>query len=185
MPSKTREPLPRSAFVMLGLGVLALALAVVMAVLFLGARKSQAELVSLLDEKTQSIARMQQEIVGTQTALEELRTGKATLLENRPFKVCNLSSGGELRILWLAAAFIDDQDQMASFDSASVGYPRWTVGAGGSAKFDLIRDDRVIWDGSALFFSMLFRYRGQEYFRSGAMMNIPDDCYKLALDSVG
>ena len=73
---------------------------------------------------------------------------------------------------------------MASFDSASVGYPRWTLNAGGSTNFDLVRDDRVIWDGSALFFSMLFKHRGQEYFRSGAMQNVPDDCYKLALDNV-
>jgi hypothetical protein len=183
-PAKEKQPLPKSALVMAGLGVLALGLAVTMLVLFLGARKTKADLIVALDEKSQSIVRMQQEIVERQTNLEELQAGKVTLLENRPFKVCNLSTEGELRILWLAAAYIDAEDEMASFDSASVGYPRWTLNAGGSMKFDLVRDDRVIWDGSALFFSMLFKHRGKEYFRSGAMQNVPDDCYMLALDNV-
>ena len=66
-----------------------------------------------------------------------------------------------------------------------MGYPRWTLSPGGSTSFDFVRDDRVIWDGSALFFSILFKYRDVEYFRSGSMHNVPDDCYKLALDDVG
>lgn len=181
---KAKQPLPKSAFVMAGLGVAAVGLAVVMTMLLFGAKKTEASLAATLEEKQQSIVRMEQEILDTQQSLETLQTGKAMLLENKPFKVCNLSTQGELRILWLAAAYIGAEDQLASFDSASVGYPRWTLNPGGSQKFDMVRDDRVIWDGSALFFSLLFKHRGVEYFRSGAMHNVPDDCYKLALDDV-
>jgi len=182
-PVKEKEPLPKSAFIMAGLGVLALSLAVVMTMLLLGAKKTEASLSSTMTEKQDSIARMQQEIIDTQKNLEELQGGKALLLENKPFKVCNLAVQGDLRILWLAVAYVDpDSGQLSSFDSAFVGYPKWTVSPGGSSKFDFVSDDEVIWDGSALFFSMLFKHRGKEYHRSGAMQNVPDDCYKLALD---
>jgi pSer/pThr/pTyr-binding forkhead associated (FHA) protein len=180
-----KQPLPKSAFVMAGLGVLAIGLAVVMTMLLLGAKKTEATLAATLDEKLQSIERMRQEIVESQANLEELQGGKALLLENKPFKVCNLSEKGDLRILWLAVAYVDEAGQLASFDSAFVGYPDWKpVGPGGSSKFDFVSDDEVIWDGSALFFSMLFKHRGKEYHRSGSMQNVPDDCYKLALDGM-
>ena len=178
-----KEPIPKSAFVMAGLGVMAIGLAVVMTLLLLGAKKTEASLVATVTEKQQGIERMRQEIVEAQANLESLQAGKATLLLNKPFKVCNLSEKGDLRVLWLAVAYIDEAGQLAYFDSAFVGYPDWKpVGPGGSSKFDFVSDDEVIWDGSALFFSMLFRHRGEEYHRSGAMKNIPDDCYKLALD---
>jgi len=183
-PESAKKSLPKSALVMVGLGVLVLGFAITMLLLLLAAKRKETTLSATLVEKQQSIERMQQEIVDTQQALDNLQTGKATLLENRPFKVCNLSTEGSLRVLWLAAAYIDSDDQMASFDSSSVGYHKWTINAGGSLKFDFVRDDRVIWDGSALFFSMLFKHRGKEYFRSGSMHNLPDDCYMLALDDV-
>ena len=150
---------------MAGLVVLALGLAITMVVLLLGAKRKEASLAATLVEKQQNIERMPQEMVDTQQELESLQSGKALLLENMPFKVCNLSTEGSLRVLWLAAAYIDAEDNMASFDSSAVGYHKWTLNPGGSMKFDFVRDDRVIWDGSAIFFSMLFKHRGKEYFR--------------------
>ena len=102
-PAKEKQPLPKSALVMAGLGVLALGLAVTMLVLFLGAGKTKADLIVALEEKSQSMVRMQQEIVERQTNLEELEAGKAMLLENRPFKVCNLSTQGEVENLMVGS----------------------------------------------------------------------------------
>ncbi|MGH9464372.1 MAG: hypothetical protein ACRD0X_01915, partial [Thermoanaerobaculia bacterium] len=134
-----------------------------------------------LTVKQQAIQTMQERLPVAQKELEALKAGRAPLLENKEFKVCNLSSR-ELVVGWVHATWLNDEGELESFDSAFHDYPTWRIPPGGTGKFEFVSGDQVLWDGSAVFFSVLLDYAGFEIFRSGGIPQLQTDCYSVDLD---
>jgi pSer/pThr/pTyr-binding forkhead associated (FHA) protein len=133
------------------------------------------------DAKQQAIQTMQARVPQAQKELEALRAGRAVLIENKEFKICNLSSR-ELVVGWVHATWLGPDGQFESFDSAFHGYPTFRIAPGGTGKFEFVTGDQVLWDGSAVFFSVLLDYAGLEFFRSGGIPQLATDCFSVNLD---
>lgn len=179
--AKEAGGLPRSALIMAGISAFTVLLVVVLA--FFG-RKAIAVSDGVLAElgaKEAAITAMSDRIPQAEGEITGLEQGRVALLENSEFKICNLSAGN-IWVVWLHSTYVDEDGRFLSFDSAFNDYETWQVPAGGTTKFSLVRDDKVVWDGSTIFFSVLMRYGGKDIFRSGAWSAIGSDCYNLALD---
>ncbi len=173
--------LPKSAVIMIVISVVAVLLSVVVASFAKKAIAAADGVQAKLAAKQAGIVAMQERIPEAEAMVTSLQEGRVALLENAEFKICNLSSGS-IWVVWLHSTYVGRDGQFRSFDSAFEDYESWEVPAGGTTKFNYVKDDRVVWDGSTVFFSLLMQYRGQETFRSGAWSAIGSDCYNLALD---
>ena len=172
---------PKSTWIMAAVVVALLVAIGVFGYLYSGAAEVEQGLRDDLAQRETDLANMRERIPQAGTELESLVAGKAAQLENHEVKICNLGAG-EMRVEWLHATRVTEDGTFDSFDSAEHGWKTWQVPPGGSSKFNFVSGDRVLWDGTAVFFSVLFSYRGEEYFRSGPIAELGPDCYNIDLD---
>lgn len=178
----SRRSLPRSTWVMIGVALLLIAVTGVFTALYQKVAATEAGLVAELADKHDELAAMQQRIPQAGQEFEVLQQLKGSKLENLEVKICNLGSR-PLFVDWLHASWVGaDGNAFGSFNSAMVGYETWEIAPGGTGKFGYVSGDQVIWDGRAVFFSVLLSYAGEEIFRSGAVETLGPDCYNLDLD---
>lgn len=176
------EKLPRSTITMIVLAGVAIVASVVWAILAFHALGVKGQAVKDLADMQQSMTQMDADIPKTEAELAELQKGKAALLENSDLKICNLSSR-PIYITWLNATWVAPDGKFHSFSSdRDADWHEWTIEPGGTFKETWVSGDKVIWDGTAMFASILFEYDGREYFRSGAITQLGTDCYSLDLD---
>ena|GEM_PF-1702354 len=173
--------MPKSTWVMLTVVIALVAAIAVFGVLYMGAAEVESGLREDLEQRQLDLVNMKERIPQAGRELETLVAGKASQLENQELKICNLGAG-EMRIEWLHATHVTEGGAFDSFNSANHGWKTWQVPPGGSSKFNFVSGDRVLWDGTAVFFSVLFSYRGEEYFRSGPITELGPDCYNIDLD---
>ncbi len=176
-----RRGIPASTLIVLALGLVAMHATGAFFVLWQAAAKTERALAAEVATKQEAIAAMQARIPQAQKELEALKAGRMPLAENKGFKVCN-GSGGELWVIWIHSAWLDESGQFRSFNSADVGYPQFPIAGGGTGTFEWVSGDTVVWDGSSVFFALSMIYRGQEYFRSGSVSQLETDCYAVNLD---
>ena len=181
-PGQKAKILP-STLVMGIIGALMIAATAIFMYLYLQAADVEAGLQEDLAQRQEVIVGLEQQIPTVEAALEELQQNKAQLLENAEVKICNLSSK-EMIVRWLNATYVDPTGRFVTFDSAwdELGWDKWTIGPGQTFKTQVVRGTQVIWDGEAVFFSVLLLYQGQEIFRAGAIPTLGGECYAVDLD---
>ena len=176
-----RAPLPGSTWAALAVATAFLAACVALAPRAMRALDQEAGLKATVRDLDQRALVLDGERVAIESELELLRGDAGFVVEQGPFKLCNLSSV-DLVVPWLSVTYFDERGAARTWDSSQVGYPTWEVSSGGSQAFEWVSGDRVVWDGTTSLFTVLVRYRGSELLLSGVWSDTGGDCYKLALD---
>ena len=182
-PPAERRKIPTSTILIAILSLLLVAATAVLAYLYREAAAVESGLRAELAERQEVVAGLQSQIPTLEEQLEELQESKARLLENAELKICNLSSR-EMTIRWLNASYVDPTGRFETFDTAwdQLGWDKWNIAPDQTWKTQVVRGTQVVWDGSAVFFSVLMLYRGEEVFRAGATPTLGGDCYQFDLD---
>jgi hypothetical protein len=173
--------LPKSTWVMIGVTLLLILVSAVFAFLYMKVAAVESGLAADLASKQEQAASMEQRIPQAGQALQVLQQVKGSRLENHEVKICNLGTR-TLFVEWIDAVGVTPKGAYRDFNSALFGYEKWELAPGGTGKFGYVSGDEVIWDGSAVYFSVLLSYAGEEYFRSGPVETLGIDCYNIDLD---
>jgi cell division protein FtsB len=178
-----RGRLPRSAIFMSVLAMVTVSVAAAFLVLYLGQARVRGAMQSDLASARKEVAALEQQIPEVERTIQDLQSNRLKLLENRALKICNMSQS-RLIVRWLDAAYVRPDGQFGNFDSLRElrAWDLWVIPPGGTQQFNYVRGDQVVWDGSAVFFSALLSYRGDERFTAVPLQALGGECYRVAFD---
>lgn len=170
-PAADYPGLPRPTIVV---AAVAIGLAVAMTFVILkwsNARAAAAALRAEIVEVDAQIAALRPELTGVEGALGGLEQ-RAELLDRGKLTVCNYS-GDPVTVKMVAATWLDGEGRLTTFNSTDQGLDLWRIPPGERVVLDHPQSG---WDGSATYYSLWLRVRGQEYPYAGTRSSDGDDC---------
>jgi hypothetical protein len=163
--------LPKSTIVVAGLAI-ALAGMMTFAILkWSDSRTAATGLRAEIAEVDAQLAGLRPELTGVEGQLGGLEQ-RTELLERGRMTICNYS-GDQVTVKVVAATWLGVDGKFTTFNSAETGLDLWKIPAGERV---LIDHPQSGWDGSATYYSLWLRVRGQEYPYAGTWPAGSDDC---------
>lgn len=163
--------LPKSTIVVAGFAI-ALAGLMTFAILkWSDSRTAATGLRAEIAEVDAQLAGLRPELTGVEGQLGGLEQ-RTELLERGKIAICNYS-GDQVTVKMVAATWLGEDGKFTTFNSTEKGLDLWKIPAGERV---LIDHPQSGWDGSATYYSLWLRARGQEYPYAGTWPTGSDDC---------